>query len=101
MISSITFSIFLVFFVDQSSPSPIQVSKNLPGWQELEDNLSAEKVLLPEVERNKTKDEGPDYFYDHGNETDADHLDYNLQHDAEEVCIQDDTISYSSDTWNR
>ena len=98
MISSITFSIFLVFFVDQSSPSPIQVSKNLPGWQELEDNLSAEKVLLPEVERNKTKDEGPDYFYDHGNETDADHLDYNLQHDAEEVCIQDDTISYSSDT---
>ena len=101
MISSITFSIFLVFFVDQSSPSPIQVSKNLPGWQELEDNLSAEKVLLPEVERNKTKDEGPDYFYDHGNETDADHLDYNLQHDAEEVCIQVDTISYSSDTWNR
>ena len=99
MISSITFSIFLVFFVDQSSPSPIQVSKNLPGWQELEDNLSAEKVLLPEVERNKTKDEGPDYFYDHGNETD--HLDYNLQHDAEEVCIQVDTISYSSDTWNR
>ena len=98
MISSITFSIFLVFFVDQSSPSPIQVSKNLPGWQELEDNLSAEKVLLPEVERNKTKDEGPDYFYDHGNETDADHLDYNLQHDAEEVCIQVDTISYSSDT---
>lgn len=96
MISSITFSIFLVFFVDQSSPSPIQVSKNLPGWQELEDNLSAEKVLLPEVERNKTKDEGPDYFYDHGNETD--HLDYNLQHDAEEVCIQVDTISYSSDT---
>ena len=99
MISSITFSIFLVFFVDQSCPSPIQVSKNLPGWQELEDNLSAEKVLLPEVERNKTKDEGPDYFYDHGNETD--HLDYNLQHDAEEVCIQVDTISYSSDTWNR
>ena len=98
MISSITFSIFLVFFVDQSCPSPIQVSKNLPGWQELEDNLSAEKVLLPEVERNKTKDEGPDYFYDHGNETD--HLDYNLQH-AEEVCIQVDTISYSSDTWNR
>ena len=97
MISSITFSIFLVFFVDHSSPSPIQVSKNLPGWQELEDNLSAEKVLLPEVERNKTKDEGPDYFYDHGNETDADHLDYNLQH-AEEVCIQVDTISYSSDT---
>ena len=96
MISSITFSIFLVFFVDQSSPSPIQVSKNLPGWQELEDNLSAEKVLLPEVERNKTKDEGPDYFYDHGNETD--HLDYNLQHDAEEVCIQVDTILYSSDT---
>ena len=99
MISSITFSIFLVAFVDQSCPSPIQVSsKNLPGWQELEDNLSAEKVLLPEVERNKTKDEGPDYFYDHGNETDADHLDYNLQHDAEEVCIQVDTISYSSDT---
>ena len=90
MISSITFSIFLVVFlsVEQSSTSPIQVSKSLPGWQELEDNLSAEKVLLPEVERNKTKDEGPDYFYDHKNEVSDDaknHLDYNLQH--EEVCI--------------
>ena len=95
MISSITFSIFLVVFlsVEQSSPSPIQVSKSLPGWQELEDNLSAEKVLLPEVERNKTKDEGPDYFYDHKNEVSDDvknHLDYNLQH--EEVCI----LQYSS-----
>ena len=68
--SSNTWIIFLVAFlgqaIEQSSSLPRNrlVGSGTSSSKELEENLSAEKVLLPEVERNKTKDEGPDYLFE-------------------------------------
>ena len=76
-VSGITLIFLVVFLTKQSSPSP------MTGWKELEEALSAEKVLLPEAERNKTKDEGPDYFYDKNEEeVDKNNMDYNLENSA-------------------
>ena len=76
-VSGITLIFLVVFLTKQSSPSP------MTGWKELEEALSAEKVLLPEAERNKTKDEGPDYFYDKNEEeVDKNSMDYNLENSA-------------------
>ena len=94
-VSGITLIFLVVFLTKQSSPSP------MTGWKELEEALSsAEKVLLPEVERNKTEDEGPDYFYDKEEVVseipDKDHLDYNLQHHEKNVCKIQFAFSYVS-----
>ena len=74
--SSNTWIIFLVAFfgsaIEQSSSLP-RLGSGTSSSGELEENLSAEKVLLPEVERNKTKDEGPDYLFEK-EIVDRDHL---------------------------